>query len=81
VTENFQKSVGKNFKRITTSRNMVAMNTLSSVTPEPKFREEAIRKFSPGQVDDRIPATETCIVSELGRTVIKSIMILSFDVD
>ena len=38
---------------------MAAMKTLSSVLPEPKYREDDIRKSSSAQDDDNIPATET----------------------
>jgi SNW domain-containing protein 1 len=40
---------------------MAAMKTLSSVLPEPKYREDDIRKSSSVQDDDDIPAAETRI--------------------
>ena len=40
---------------------MAAMKTLSSVLPEPKYREDDIRKSSVARDDDNIPTTETRI--------------------
>src|SRR5277367_3387448 len=48
-------------KRITTCENMAAMKTLAIVLPEPKYREEDIRKASSRQDDDHSPAIETRI--------------------